>query len=114
VRAERIEIALAKEGNSVERLEGYTRVTLKLDKRTAAGARLTYYASDERYVMSAAGTTPVTITDVQTAPSGAVSCRETTGRTLIFYKSTDRIIVDGNEQNRIEMQVKPCAAPSAR
>jgi lipopolysaccharide export system protein LptA len=114
LRAERIEIALAKEGNSVERLEGYTRVTLKLDKRTAVGARLTYYASDERYVMSAAGTTPVTITDVQTAPSGAVSCRETTGRTLIFYKSTDRIIVDGNEQNRIEMQVKPCAAPSTR
>jgi hypothetical protein len=114
LRAERIEIALAKEGNSVERLEGYTRVTLKLDKRTAVGARLTYYASDERYVMSAAGTTPVTITDVQTAPSGAVSCRETTGRTLIFYKSTDRIIVDGNEQNRIEMQVKPCAPPSTR
>lgn len=114
LRAQRIEIALVREGNSVERLEGYTGVTLKLDKRTAVGARLTYYASDERYVMSAAGTAPVTITDVQTAPSGAVSCRETTGRTLIFYKSADRIIVDGNEQNRIEMQVKPCAPPSTR
>lgn len=114
LRAQRIEIALAKEGNSVERLEGYTGVTLKLDKRTAVGARLTYFASDERYVMSAAGTTPVTITDVQTAASGAVSCRETTGRTLIFFKSADRIIVDGNEQNRIEMQVKPCVPPSTR
>ncbi len=114
LRAERIEIALAKEGNTVERLEGYTRVTLKLDKRTAVGARLTYFASDERYVMSAAGTTPVTITDVQTSPSGAVSCRETTGRTLIFYKSADRIIVDGNDQNRTEMHVKPCAPPLPR
>jgi hypothetical protein len=114
LRAERIEIALAKEGNTVERLEGYTRVTLKLDKRTAVGARLTYYASDERYEMSATGTTRVTITDVLTASSGAVSCRETTGRTLIFYKSTDRIVVDGNEQNRIETQVKPCAPQSTR
>jgi hypothetical protein len=59
LRGERIEIALAKEGNKVERLEGYTGVTLKLDKRTAVGSRLTYYASEERYVMSAAGTTRV-------------------------------------------------------
>lgn len=114
LRAERIEIVLGKEGNTVERLEGYTRVTLKLDRRTATGARVTYYASDERYVMSAIGTTPVTISDAQTAASGAVSCRETTGRTLIFYKSTDRIVVDGNEQNRIEMQVKQCAPLSPR
>jgi len=114
LRAERIEIVLGREGNTVERLEGYTGVTLKLDRRTASGARLTYYASDERYVMSATGTVPVTITDAQTAASGAVSCRETTGRTLTFYKSTDRIVVDGNEQNRIEMQVKPCAPASMR
>jgi len=114
LRAERIEIVLAKEGNTVERLEGYTRVTLKLDMRTAVGARLTYYASDERYVMSSAGPTPVTITDVQTAPSGAVSCRETTGRTLTFYKSTDTIQVDGNDQKRTATQVKPCAPPSVR
>jgi LPS export ABC transporter protein LptC len=114
LRGERIEIALAKEGNKVERLEGYTGVTLKLDKRTAVGSRLTYYASEERYVMSAAGTTRVTVTDVQTAPSGAVTCRETVGRTLTFYKSTDTISVDGNDQNRTETQVKPCAPPSPR
>jgi LPS export ABC transporter protein LptC len=114
LRAERIEIVLAKEGNTVERLEGYTRVTLKLDMRTAIGARLTYFASDERYVMSSAGPTPVTITDTQTAPSGAVSCRETTGRTLTFYKSADTIQVDGNDQKRTATQVKPCASPSSR
>ena len=114
LRGERIEIALAKEGNKVERLEGYTGVTLKLEKRTAVGSRLTYYASEERYVMSAAGTTRVTVTDVQTAPSGAVTCRETVGRTLTFYKSTDTISVDGNDQNRTETQVKACAPPSSR
>jgi len=114
LRGERIEIALAKEGNKVERLEGYTGVTLKLDKRTAEGSRLTYYASEERYVMSAAGTTPVKVSDVQTAASGAVTCRETLGRTLTFYKSTDTISVDGNDQNRTETQVKACAPPSPR
>jgi lipopolysaccharide export system protein LptA len=114
LRAERIEIVLEKEGNKVERLEGYTRVTLKLETRTAVGARLTYYASDERYVMSATGATPVTISDPQTSATGVVSCRETTGRTLTFYKSTDRIVVDGNDQKRTETQFKPCAPPASR
>jgi lipopolysaccharide export system protein LptA len=114
LRAERIEIVLAKQGNTVERLEGYTRVTLKLDMRTAVGSRLTYYASDEKYVMSSAGTTPVRISEPQTAASGAVSCHETTGRTLTFYKSTDTITVDGNEQKRTETQMKPCAPPTSR
>jgi len=114
LRAERIEIVLAPKGNKVERLEGYTRVTLKLDMRTAVGARLTYFASEERYVMSAVGTTPVTVTDVKTAQSGAVSCSETIGRTLTFYKSTDRITVDGNDKGRTETLSKPCAPPSSR
>jgi LPS export ABC transporter protein LptC/lipopolysaccharide transport protein LptA len=112
--AERIEIVLAKQGNTVERLEGHTRVRLKLDERTAVGARLTYYASEEKYVMSGAAATPVKITDSQTSPSGAVSCSETTGRTLTFFKSTDRIIVDGNEQKRTETQFTSCAPPSTR
>lgn len=114
LRGERIEIALAKEGNKVERLEGYAGVTLKLDKRTAVGSRLTYYAAEERYVMSAAGTTQVKVIDVQTAPSGVVTCRETVGRTLTFYKSADTIKVDGNDQNRTAMQMTPCAPPSTR
>ena len=38
--------------------------------------------------------TPVTIVD---------ECgRETTGRTLTFFKATDRIVVDGNEQIRTQ------------
>jgi lipopolysaccharide export system protein LptA len=114
LRAERIEIVLEKQGNKVERLEGYTRATLKLDMRTAVGARLTYYASDERYVMSATGTTPVTITDPQTSATGVVSCRETTGRTLTFFKSADTIRVDGNEQKRTETKTQTCAPPSTR
>jgi hypothetical protein len=29
-------------------------------------------------------------------------CRETQGRTLTFFKSTDRIVVDGNEESRTQ------------
>jgi hypothetical protein len=28
------------------------------------------------------------------------NCRETTGKTLTFWRSTDRILVDGNEEVR--------------
>ena len=96
LRAERIEVVLARE-NEVERLEAYTRVTIVLGPRTATGGRLTYHAQEERYVMSGTGATPVSFRE---------SCRETTGRTLTFFKSTERIVVDGNERSRTE--TKPC------
>jgi hypothetical protein len=40
-------------------------------------------------------------------------CRETTGRTLTFFKSADRIVVDGNEQKRTEVKgaTAPCSGP---
>jgi hypothetical protein len=58
---------------------------------------MTYHAREERYVLSGAGVTPVSIRE---------KCSETTGRTLTFFKSSDRIIVDGNERRRTE--TKPC------
>jgi lipopolysaccharide export system protein LptA len=101
LRAERIEVVLAAKENAVDRLEAYNRVTMVLGPRTATGGRLTYHAKEERYVMSGAAITPVSIRE---------SCRETTGRTLTFFKSTDRIVVDGNETRRTE--TKPCTPPS--
>jgi lipopolysaccharide export system protein LptA len=97
LRAERIEIVLAREENGVDRLEAYNRVTMVVGARTATGSRLTYHAREERYVISSTGVTPVSIRE---------SCSETTGRTLTFFKSSDRIIVDGNETRRTE--TKPC------
>jgi LPS export ABC transporter protein LptC len=102
MRAERIEIVLAERENAVNRVEGYNRVTIVLGSRTASGSRLTYHAEEERYVMAGAGATPVSFRE---------SCRETTGRTLTFFKSTDRIVVDGNETRRTE--TKPCTPPAA-
>jgi hypothetical protein len=94
-------------GGHIDRLEAYTNVGLKLETRSAVGERLTYFADDDRYLMSGAGTKAVKVIE---------SCRETTGRTLTFFKSTDRIIVDGNEEIRTQTKngASPgCAAPSA-
>jgi LPS export ABC transporter protein LptC/lipopolysaccharide transport protein LptA len=109
LRADRIGVILAQQGSHVERLEAYTNVTLKLDARNAAGERLTYFADEERYVMSGAGTKSVKVIE---------ACRETTGRTLTFFKGTDRIIVDGNDETRTQTRngVSPAcnATPRAR
>jgi lipopolysaccharide export system protein LptA len=107
LRADRIEVILAPEGGHITRLEAYTNVGLKLDTRSAIGERLTYFADEERYLMTGAGTKAVKVVE---------SCRETTGRTLTFFKSTDRIIVDGNEEIRTQSRtgVSPgCAPPPA-
>jgi lipopolysaccharide export system protein LptA len=93
LRADRIEVILAPAGSHVDRLEAYTSVSMKVDLRAATGERLTYFAADERYLMSGAGTKSVKVVE---------NCRETTGRTLTFFKSTDRIIVDGNEEQRTQ------------
>ena len=93
LRATRIELVLAQQGSRLDRLEAYDEVSLKVDTRTATGARLTYFAADERYVMTGGGTIPVMVVE---------SCRRTTGKTLTFYKSVDRIVIDGNEQIRTQ------------
>ncbi|RPJ63381.1 MAG: LPS export ABC transporter periplasmic protein LptC [Acidobacteria bacterium] len=116
-----IELFLSEEGNEVTRLEAYSGsspgsaaavtpapataaggVSIKTtDGRRATGLRLTYFAADERYVMTGL---PVKIEE---------ECRETTGRTLTFFKSADRIIVDGNERKRTEVKggATPCSGP---
>ena len=109
LRADRIDVMLAEKGGHIDRLEAYTNISLKLDTRTAVGDRLTYFSDDERYVISGAGTKAVKVIEM---------CRDITGRTLTFFKSTDRIIVDGNEEIRTQTRngVSPActATPRAR
>jgi len=106
VSAARIELVLAKTGSQLERLEAYTAVNVRLDTRVATGDRLTYFTEDERYVITGIATVPVKIVE---------ECRETSGRTVTFFKSTERIIVDGNEEVRTQSKRGgPCPAPPAR
>ncbi len=91
VTAARIELFLKPSGDALERAEAYDDVKLREKTRRTAGARMTYFSADERYVMTGA---PVTAED---------ECgRETSGRTLTFYRTTDRIVVDGNELIRTQ------------
>ena len=93
LRALRIEVVLAQTAARPERLEAYTDVSVHLDTRVATGDRLTYFAEDERYVMTGIATVPVRIVE---------ECRETSGRTVTFFKSAERIIVDGNKEVRTQ------------
>jgi LPS export ABC transporter protein LptC/lipopolysaccharide transport protein LptA len=91
--ADKIEIYLQENGSEMDRLEAYTGVTLRTpDGRRASGVRLTYLAATEQYDMAGA---PVKLED----ESG-----QTTGNSLTFFRSADRIVVDGKEQRRTELK----------
>ena len=96
-----------KTASRVERLEAYTDVQMRLDKRVATGDRLTYTADEERYLMTGIATVPVKIVE---------ECRETSGRTVVFFKSGERVIVDGNEEVRTRSSRGggPCPQPPTR
>ncbi len=90
LRAVKIELYLVEGGGSLEKAEAYDQVSLKADARTAKGQRMTYFAAEERYLMTGS---PVSIIE---------ECRETTGKTLTFYRSVDRVLVDGIEERRTQ------------
>ena len=62
----------------------------------ATGTQLTYHPADERYVVTG---TPVKLN---------ADCKESTGKTLTFFKSSDRVIIDGNEENRTQTKGGRC------
>lgn len=84
--AAKIELYLKASGNELDRAEAYEAVTLRDQNRETKGARMTYFSADQRYVVTG---TPVTITDE--------CARVTTGRTATFNKTTDTVVVDGNQ-----------------
>ena len=88
LKADKIALVLASPERAVERIEGYGAVVARVAARDARGGRLTYHASDERYVFTGA---PVQFTE---------ECRVTTGRTLTFFGTAGKLIVDGNQSTR--------------
>jgi lipopolysaccharide export system protein LptA len=87
--AEKIELYLMESGNEVERLEAYEAVTLRDQDRETTGARMTYIAADDRYILTGS---PVVIKE---------QCgRQTTGKQATYDKRIDTVIVDGSEQGR--------------
>jgi lipopolysaccharide export system protein LptA len=98
--AERIELYFDESGKGLERLEAYDAVRFKMPARPGvgprwgSGTRLSYFAADERYVLSGP------LAQVIEQLSG--DCRQTTGRTLTFFRATDSITIDGNAQSRTQ------------
>jgi Meckel syndrome type 1 protein len=100
LKGDKVEMFLDESGRGLERLEAYTNVTYiqkttEGSTRRGMGDRLTYFADDGRYIMSGI---PVNV--LEKMPTA--ECRETTGRTLTFYRSTDSITFDGKEQSRTQ------------
>jgi lipopolysaccharide export system protein LptA len=100
--AKKIVLFLNEDGRTLNRAEAYDDVVARLEGgQQAFGARLTYFASDERYVMTG---TPVKILEIVEG-----GCRETLGASLTFIRSTDTITVVGTEGNRSRTMPGRCA-----
>ncbi|MGE3886884.1 MAG: LptA/OstA family protein [Vicinamibacterales bacterium] len=96
--ADHIELLLASGENRLDRLDARGSVQVTLDKRSASGAALTYRPADQRY-------------EITGAPGRFIDeCNESAGRTLTFFRSSDRVIIDGNEEVRTETRGGKCAA----
>jgi lipopolysaccharide export system protein LptA len=83
LRADRIELFLALGSNDLERLEAYEAVTVREGIRTARGARLTYTAADERYVL----TGPLVVI-VENKPDG---CQKSHSARVTFQRGTEHL-----------------------
>ena len=98
LRADHIELLLAAGENRLDRLDARGAVDVTLDKRRGSGATLVYRPADERY-------------EITGSPGRFIDeCNESAGKTLTFFKSSDRVIIDGNEEVRTETRGGKCAA----
>ena len=96
LQASRIELLLAKTDNQLDRLDAQGAVQVTLGVRRASGSRLVYRPADARYEITG---TPGRFID---------ACNESAGRTLTFFRASDRVIIDGNEQSRTETRGGKC------
>ena len=98
LRADHIELLLSGGENKLDRLDARGAVDVTLDKRRGSGAALVYRPASERY-------------EITGSPGRFVDeCNESAGKTLTFFKSSDRVIIDGNEEVRTETRGGKCAA----
>ena len=118
LKADTIEVFLETDGRTLDKLQATGDVKLRLDGRWATGESLVYYEAEGRYEMEGAPVEiveevePVETTTTAPPPPGAIppppSCRSSTGLTLTFYRSTDTVTVDGQEERRTEINSGKC------
>src|SRR5688572_15545198 len=91
LQAAKIEMKLAKGANTLEGLEADRQVTALVERRTVTGAHLSYSPTDDKYIVTGA---PVRMIDAE--------CQEWLGKTLTFWKASDRVQIDGNNEVRTQ------------
>jgi lipopolysaccharide export system protein LptA len=99
LRANRIELLLVQKGNALQQLTAAGNVRVFVEDREATGDTLVYHPSDERYVLNG---TPVRLVR---------GCQESAGRTLTFFRDSERVLIDGNESRA---QTKGGKCPDSR
>jgi lipopolysaccharide export system protein LptA len=99
IRADHIELFLEKADNRLDRLEASGKVSVAVEQRRASGSKLTYRPADEEYLMVGS---PVQLIE---------ECQETSGRTMKFFRSSERVQVDGNDQQRTQAKGGKCPEP---
>jgi lipopolysaccharide transport protein LptA len=102
VTGDKIELFMKAEANELERAEAYGTVTVKEGQRIAKGARLTYTAATDEYLMSGA---PVEI--IEARKDG---CIQTLAATARFNRTSEDARVDGNQVIATRQQSIPCPA----
>ncbi len=105
VTAEKLELFLVQGANELERAEGYGTngaVIVKESGRVATGARLTYTAKDERYLMTG--------TPVEAVENSPPDCKKSVGAALTFQRSVDTVKMTGNELIRAVQTPIACPA----
>lgn len=94
LKGDRIELYLDPTGRGLERVEAFGKVFVKTPEKSGTGTHLTYFAAEGRYRMDGV---PVRVLE-----QIGQDCRETLGKTLTFFRSTDTITVDGNQESRTQ------------
>jgi lipopolysaccharide export system protein LptA len=89
--ADSLTLTLAPKENSLTGLEAAGQLRATVEKRQVTGTRLVYTADGDKYIVTGA---PVRMVDAE--------CQETTGKTLTFFKGSDRVLVDGNQEIRTQ------------
>ena len=95
-----IRVFLQPDGRTLGRVEADGNVELIMPTRLVSGDTLVYYDADGRYETRGE---PVRITEQQDE-----GCRETSGRSLIFFLTEDAVSVDGQSEVRTEAASVTC------
>ena len=100
--SETIDLFLREDARTLDRIRAADGVALDLETRSVTAAALAYDDGEGRYDLTGE---PVSVVEQR-----AGECRETTGRSVTFYRTGDSISADGQSAERTASASGTCAA----